>query len=422
MIKLESGTSHLFIETVTEMNLGTTLGQVTVDRPTQKDSQYNLPIIPDSAIKGVMKDSYGGADADELFGTSDDPDKGTFGKSGALLFGCAQLFCFPVLIEKYRLFVMPIVSLFDYLNLKPSQKDTFIEILRICFRSEQRKKKGHAIYFGTHTIHAMSDAVDFEVLDYNWAEEKWMNFFFDLDTLIDSSNDGLILAGPLAASALWQTCADYRAATAIETHSKSASDGSLRRVELIPASSLFYGTVTNGLNRQIDNLPDRLQLGGSESTGWGWCRFKSIPIRIEKDYLFEGSVSPIEESSIMHKTFGSVSKLKELLGFSEEKKRIRSILRQFGGRVQSFGFEKTIALSLAKAKCKEKKNTGEPFAHRWVLAALYTIECPTEKEADFISLLDLITQKLIDHTLENYSFLAMHYWQWLNKFAEIELD
>ncbi len=101
-------TRMYWIHALTPLHVGAGRGVGYIDLPIMREKVTKLPLVPGSAIKGVLADHYGASDkesryADEIkrkaFGISD-PDKRDSSESGAnsgsLVFTDARLVCLPV--------------------------------------------------------------------------------------------------------------------------------------------------------------------------------------------------------------------------------------------------------------------------------------------------------------------------------------
>jgi CRISPR-associated protein Cmr4 len=84
---------HLFARTPVHVGAGSSVGAI--DMPIQRERHTQIPIIPGSSLKGVLRDLWKQGDAEqiELFGPESDAKEHV---AGNLLVGEARVVCFPV--------------------------------------------------------------------------------------------------------------------------------------------------------------------------------------------------------------------------------------------------------------------------------------------------------------------------------------
>jgi len=90
-------TEIFHLHALSALHVGTGQAVGTVDLPIARAKATNLPLVPGSALKGVLRDEFAGHDDDQtsLFGPERIGD-GESGHAGALAFGDAHLLLLPV--------------------------------------------------------------------------------------------------------------------------------------------------------------------------------------------------------------------------------------------------------------------------------------------------------------------------------------
>jgi CRISPR-associated protein Cmr4 len=88
-------TSMLYLFTRTPLHVGAGSSVGAIDMPIQRERHTQIPIIPGSSLKGVLRDLWPKKSGDqyELFGPEGDEDEHY---AGSLLVGEARVVCFPV--------------------------------------------------------------------------------------------------------------------------------------------------------------------------------------------------------------------------------------------------------------------------------------------------------------------------------------
>lgn len=354
------GRSWLRLQLVSPANFGSSGGRATLDRPVALSSWTSLPLIPFSSLGGVLAGRFGDVYADRpskrlnqrrtaIFGSPDNPDTGVAGSAGKLVFGDGEMLSFPAPLADGR--TAHVVSMttvawlartgFAICNMPP-----------VVNRSLAYTRLG-GLPGGVETDG--NPGVVPALLD-------------SLAPLIGVRSQDLVLAAPDAARALWRSAAEVRTMTALSAPTKRVRAGTLRRVELVPAGTVFIALLTNQ-SGEVDLGPERLQLGAWEAWGCGHVRASVLvtppaaPAPAKVDPTIPDGSRLRRDDELMVDAFKAVE------GAPADRSGLRSLMRETAGRLRMQGLPSTLAFSLAKAKAP--KESQERAAHRWLLATLF---------------------------------------------------
>ncbi len=272
---------HLFSHTILHCGTGQSVG--IVDQPIARDRATNLPLVPGSTMKGVLRahletDPSNGAE--HLFGPKGKDVKESF--AGALSITDAHLLVLPV---------RSVYGVIAYATcpfiLKRYRRDMNLS-LKMPEPGENR-----ALHATNNANHSNNQVV-LEDLDFRpkecpdtqaWAEQI-AKVVYDEDT--ESRNDLIqrfLVLPDNAFSFLAETATEIRTRIRINPETGVVSDGALWTEENLPAETLLWGLYTLADSRQPEatasanelhqQLPGTtlLQMGGSAGTGHGLVQF-----------------------------------------------------------------------------------------------------------------------------------------------------
>ena len=343
--------------------------------------------MPDSALKGVLAGRHGDVSDDRsnevrepIFGSPDraarDGREASFGRPGPLVIGNGELLWFPVpCAEGVPAWVFPVPTLAWALRVTGEAKQR-AGALRALNRIEDS---------GQVLAMPRLPRLDGPVLPKplrEYSVEREAPALLEIVRHLAGPalpRDGVLLLAPAALAAdLWRQAAEHRTLIALDGDTRTVVDGALRRVELIPAGAVFLSLVTC-LNEAVagDGIPSRFQVGAWESLGLGWFEAELVEGATGKplpDLPPAASVSD-ERRGSSHARMMAEERLavEGLRGLPPSLlKKLRAIVRGFGGRAQFGGLEAALAFELAKAKPEQTRPKEDARAHRWLLTALFT--------------------------------------------------
>ena len=279
------------IQALTALHAGTGQGVGVVDLPIARAKATNLPQIPGSTIKGVLRDEaaaqYGlsGGDIRTLFG----PDSSdTDSHAGALAFGDAHLLLLPV-----RSFGGTVAYATCPFILRRYARDLRLDLAIPKAREE-------TAYLPQNSRLRVGDAkVALEDLDLNataddataaWAQCLSQTLYPDgtpqADDWRQSLTQRFIILPDDIYSFLADTATEIRTRIRINRDTRIVQDGALWTEENLPAETVLWGLIGISDARNRDSNPKKaaelsallpegeiaLQLGGKHTVGRGFCR------------------------------------------------------------------------------------------------------------------------------------------------------
>lgn len=384
-MKLRPGEQLVRLTAMTPAHLGSAAGETLLDRPTQKDAWHELPFVPDSALKGVLAGRHGDVDDDEpnakredLFGSPDRAGGGTkaasFGRPGPLVIGNGELLAFPVpCTGGAPAWIVPVTAVAWALRVAGAAGR-----LAGAMRALNRIDRSGKVLALPHLPRLAGPVAPRQLREYSVHQEAPV-LLQSLRRLAGPAlpEDGALLFAPAGLAAdLWRQAAEYRTLVALDGETRTVADRALRRVELIPAGTVFLSLVTC-LDETVagDGMPRRFQVGAWESLGLGWFEADLVEGAAEEPLpevspAAAGEDGRVAESRIMADARQAVDGLE---GLSPSLlKKLRAVVRGFGGRAQFGGLEAALAFELAKAKPEQARPSEDARAHRWLLTALFT--------------------------------------------------
>lgn len=281
----------LYIFTRTPLHVGAGASVSAIDQPVQRERHTGYPIIPGSAIKGVLADLFnvwedGKPQKDEarnttrrtdegvvLFGLGASREKDDSGHAGSLHFNQASLLAFPVRSAKgcFAWLTSPLL-----LKRWARANDKDIQLPAV----KSNKAHFNAEILGKTIPGNTTAAALFEDYLFHHAGE------FDLSKMLasESSQDPLwqdlaekhlVLISDENLSHFAQTACEVAQHVVIDDETGTAKEGFLFNQENVPAETLFFAPVSEsksgGLDTLSGKLPNPIQLGGDATTGLGFC-------------------------------------------------------------------------------------------------------------------------------------------------------
>lgn len=274
---------NFHLHALSALHVGTGQGIGTVDLPIARARATNLPLVPGSSLKGVMRDCLS-IDADlkkTLFGPDNTID---VAHAGALAVGDAHLLLLPV-----RSFAGTLAYATCPFILRQYARDTMTT--------------GHPIMAVSDTeagITSISklrieDQVVLEDMDLrikvdqnvnDWAQLIADRLFED-DTWKMHLKQRFVILSDSMFSFLADTATEIRMRIRIDPATRTVKQGALWSEENLPAESVLWGVIGVSPSRRkedaqdaqtlaktlLDVKADVLQLGGKHTVGRGLCRF-----------------------------------------------------------------------------------------------------------------------------------------------------
>ena len=263
-------TLTLFTRTPLHIGCGSSVGAV--DQPILRERATGLPIIPGSALKGVLADLFLDAnynrteEGKRLLG--EDNDKAD-AKRGALMVGEARLVAFPIRSAKegFAWLVSPLLlqRLFptEALNLPQVNDDAVCCNAKLCASNNKAIFEEYALERTADFPPALLEKLKGLSDNTLWKETCATRLALVSDTLL---------------TYFTQNACEIANHNRIDDETGTVADGALFSQENVPSEALFVATLQaqqeddlTALCAKIDASDKLLQVGADATTGLGWC-------------------------------------------------------------------------------------------------------------------------------------------------------
>lgn len=290
--------THIYhLHTFTALHVGVGQGSGVIDLPIAREKATSLPVVPGSAVKGVLREELRPAEGVDrtlwraLFG----PEKvaeSEAGFAGALVVGDARLLCLPVrsLRGTFAFATCPLVlrryirdwQVLEAVSGVPEMIPSVNNADCLTTGSSKLQQDGK-VYLEDLDLDTTADA---DQLAERWAEfiagqvfpgdTDWMTLFQERFAILpDAIFDFLA-----------ETATEIRARVKLKEGTRTVQKGALWYEENLPAESLLWGLLAmdrdfsdNKVKHSRANLlaalprQERLQIGGKASVGRGQVRW-----------------------------------------------------------------------------------------------------------------------------------------------------
>lgn len=278
------------VHAITPLHAGTGHSADLIDLPIARMKATNIPYVPGSSIKGVLRSLASGLDLD-LVNAAFGPDTEHAGDhAGALVVGDARLLAMPV-----RSMIGTFAWVSSPLLLQLAARDLGLELAVPKFGPDERGARFNGFCRCLH-----DKAIFLEDLDLAAKDDKdksvhaWAELLAKLvyPSARDMFSQRFVVVDDETMTFLFETATQVDARVRINEHG-TVVDGALWLEESLPAESLLVGILSAEHSRRRDNpfqpkeiltaaLPDPtrdVQLGGKASVGRGRCRLVAVEVR-----------------------------------------------------------------------------------------------------------------------------------------------
>ena len=292
-------TQIFHLQNLSALHVGTGQGVGVVDLPIARSKSTNLPLVPGSAIKGVLRDELAAQaflqpdDINTLFGPDTSLEDA---HAGAIAFGDANLLLLPI-----RSFAGTVAYATCPFILRQYKRDNNIKTADLQIPqlggsdddtvSARVTANSSLIVRGTDRI-ALED-LDIQAYD-NDTTQKWADAITESlypenskdyeDWRTQVASRFVILPDDIF-SFLADTATEVRTRIRIDRKTRTVQQGALWTEENLPADSVFWGVIgvsqsrKKADNRSAQELADllpkqeiQIQIGGKHTVGRGFCR------------------------------------------------------------------------------------------------------------------------------------------------------
>ena len=273
------------LHTLTGLHVGIGQGTGVIDQPIARERATNLPQVPGSGIKGVLRDELSESikDSDDhlaLFGPEPGDNDSEF--AGAIAVGDARLLALPI-----RSWNGTLAWTSCPMILHRYQRDLKTEI---DIPTPENNETG--LHADVTSLLDSNGKVFLEDLDINaspgaeqWAAHIAKQIFSDDDDWQQIFKQRFVILPDSVFDFLAETATEIRARIRIEESTRTVKQGALWYEEYLPAESLLWGIVASDRSRKPQHnktaaemlalLPkeERLQIGGNATVGAGQTRW-----------------------------------------------------------------------------------------------------------------------------------------------------
>ena len=280
----------ILLHTLTPLHVGTGQAVANVDLPIAREKATGFPIVPASALKGVLRDYFREQPwANRAFGFApkegnteeEDTEDARTGRAGAWMFTDLRILCLPVrsffgvfayatcplILERLRRHAEAF-GIKGFENLSVAVDGT-----QIALTSSSALRKDDKVYLEDLDLTVKQDshvdAVAQAIAEKLLPESERSHFTARFAVV---SNDVFTF--------LSETATEVVARVRLEDATKTVASGGLWYEEAVPAEALFYGFVgATSAEPSLASLRlnESLQIGGDATIGRGLCKVVIAP-------------------------------------------------------------------------------------------------------------------------------------------------
>ena len=292
-------TQIFHLQNLSALHVGTGQGVGVVDLPIARSKSTNLPLVPGSAIKGVLRDELASqeflqkSDVQTLFGPDSSMEDA---HAGAIAFGDANLLLLPI-----RSFAGTVAYATCPFILRQYKRDNQAQTSNLQIpqlggsdddKVSARVTDNSELMVGNTGNIALED-LDIQAYD-NDTTQRWAEAITEF-LYPETSKDyeewrtqvakRFVILPDDIFSFLADTATEVRTRIRIDRKTRTVQQGALWTEENLPADSVFWGVLGVSASRKkqdnrsaqdlADLLPNhevKIQIGGKHTVGRGFCR------------------------------------------------------------------------------------------------------------------------------------------------------
>lgn len=293
-------TQIFHLQNLSALHVGTGQGVGVVDLPIARSKSTNLPLVPGSAIKGVLRDELASQnflqenDIKTLFGPDTSLEDA---HAGAIAFGDANLLLLPIRSFAGTVAYATCPFILRQYKRDNTTKTADLQIPQLA-GSDDDDTVSARVTAGSSLIVRGTDRIALEDLDIqaydNDSTQKWADAITE-SLYPDNSKDyedwrtqvasRFVILPDDIFSFLADTATEVRTRIRIDRKTRTVQQGALWTEENLPADSVFWGVIGVSQSRKksddrsaqdlADLLPTqeiKIQIGGKHTVGRGFCR------------------------------------------------------------------------------------------------------------------------------------------------------
>ncbi len=269
---------HIFTRTPLHVGAGSSVGAI--DMPVQRERHTQIPIIPGSSLKGVLRNLWGETEPEKaekhaLFGPESGSDEH---QAGELLIGEARVLCFPVRSAKNAF-----AWLTSPMALVRYARECGVQLEDICVANDEQCLAAEGVVVENADKSKKSVVLE----EYCFAKagdippqalSMLENIF--KDALWKTLKDRLVIVSDGIFSHFCANACEVQQRIRINDTTGTVDSGALFNQENVPSETLFYAVMgerkpdTNALaplSEKLKTAGNVLQIGGDETIGLGFC-------------------------------------------------------------------------------------------------------------------------------------------------------
>lgn len=268
---------HILTRTPLHVGAGSSVGAI--DMPVQRERHTQIPVIPGSGLKGVLRDLWNEdkSNQERLFGPDSD-DKEKEHRAGELVIGEARVLCFPVRSAKgsFAWTTSPLA-----LTRHARECGKILDELKLdddeCLASDgvSLEKEGKVVL--EEYCFKKSGTVPPDVLEL-------LKTPFSNDPVWSTVKDRLAILSDGLFSYFCANACEVQQRIRIDDKSGTAAEHALFNQENVPSETFFYGVVAGRtdpkaveeLREKLKTINNVIQIGGDETIGLGYCSVEII--------------------------------------------------------------------------------------------------------------------------------------------------
>jgi CRISPR-associated protein Cmr4 len=261
---------HIFTRTPLHVGAGSSVGAI--DMPIQRERHTQIPIIPGSSLKGVLRDLWTKGDPEQLdlFGPESGEDKEH--RAGNLLVGEARVVCFPVrsAAGSFAWLTSPL-ALARYAR----DKGNGAKAPEIALDDDTCLAGDKVVIQGKGAV--VLEEYAFKFKGPPGAVVELLQDALPKDDLWKTLAERLVVVSDGIFSHFCATACEVQQRIRIEDSTGTVAQGGLFNQENVPSETLLYAVMGErkanslaGLEAKLKSNPF-LQIGGDETIGLGFC-------------------------------------------------------------------------------------------------------------------------------------------------------
>ena len=250
----------VFYHVLTPMHIGSGTTLSLIDLPIQREVHTDFPVMPSSAIKGVIRASFNQQEQEDIFGKGDE--------EGKVIFTDGKILLFPVKSLK-GVFVW-ITSPYVLERLK---RDTEINV------EIPKVEKDNAVVSSDKVLMNNNKLV-LEEFTFNATKNENLKKLKEI-TKCEIDENKIAVVSDDVFKFFVKNYTEVNARIKIDQEKGTVQKGGLWYEELLPAETVFYGCINarkktehqEQLNKVIEKINNQiLQFGGDETLGRGFTK------------------------------------------------------------------------------------------------------------------------------------------------------